>query len=102
MRLAGRAGDAPRAADPGMRRAGRGGRREAAGGLEEGGAMEVWRWSAAEVWWGRREGKAAEMVVGGGDGERRWGGDEKTRRADGTRADRLRPSDFVEGNEPAS
>jgi len=41
MRLAGRAGDAPRAADPGMRRAGRGGRREAAGGLEEGVAMEV-------------------------------------------------------------
>ena len=51
---------------------------------------------------GRREGKAAEMVVGSGDGERSWGGDGKTRRADGTRAGRLRPSDFVEGNKPAS
>jgi len=39
-RLAGRAGDAPRAADLGMRRAGRG-RRDAASGLEEGRAMEV-------------------------------------------------------------
>ena len=63
-----------------------------------------WRYGAgrSRKCGGGREGKAAEMVVGGGDGERSWGGDGKTRRADGTRAGRLRPSDFVEGNEPAS